>query len=53
LRTQKTAPFLEAFVSSFRTGISKVTQDRVLHNDIINAVQFIQNLELENDVLFD
>ena len=52
-RTQKTAPFLEAFVSSFRTGISKVTQDRVLHNDIINAVQFIQNLELENDVLFD
>jgi histidine ammonia-lyase len=52
-RAQKTAPFLEAFVSSFRTEIPKVTQDRVLHNDITNAVKFIQNLELENDVLFD
>jgi histidine ammonia-lyase len=52
-RAQKTAPFLEAFVSSFRAEIPKVTQDRVLHIDITNAVQFIQNLELENDVLFD
>lgn len=52
-RDQKTAPFLEAFVSSFRAEIPKVIQDRVLHNDITNAVKFIQNLELENDVLFD
>ena len=52
-RDQKTAPFLEAFVSSFRAETPKVIQDRVLHNDITNAVKFIQNLELENDVLFD
>ena len=52
-RTQKTAPFLEAFISGFRSEIPRVTQDRVLHNDIENAIKFIQNLELENAILFD
>jgi histidine ammonia-lyase len=52
-RNQKTSPFLSAILSSFRSEIPKVTEDRVLHNDIQEAIKFIQTLELENDVLFD
>ena len=52
-RNQKTSPFLTAILSSFRSEIPKVTEDRVLHNDIDKAIKFIQTLELENDVLFD
>ena len=52
-RNQKTSPFLAALLSSFRSEIPKVTEDRVLHNDIDKAIKFIQTLELENDVLFD
>ena len=52
-RNQKTAPFLTAILSSFRSEIPKVIEDRVLHNDIEKAIKFIQTLELENEVLFD
>lgn len=52
-RTTKTSPFLSAVVFSFRSKIPKVTEDRMLHNDIVKAVDFIQTLELENDLLFN
>ena len=52
-RTKKTSPFLSAIISSFRSKIPKVTEDRMLHNDIVKAVDFIQTLELENDLLFN
>ena len=48
-RTKNTSPFLQAFVSSFRTDVPKVTQDRVLHDDIEKAIQFIQTFEIENE----
>jgi histidine ammonia-lyase len=50
---QKTSSFLTSILSSFRSEIPKVTEDRVLHNDIEKAIKFIQTLELENEVLFD
>jgi histidine ammonia-lyase len=49
---QKTSSFLTSILSSFRSEIPKVTEDRVLHNDIEKAIKFIQTLELENEVLF-
>ena len=52
-RNQKTSPFLTAILSSFRSEIPKVIEDRVLHNDIEKAIKFIQTLELENELLFD
>ena len=52
-RTKKTAPFLSAMLSGFQSVIPKLTEDRVLHDDIQKAIKFIQTLELENDVLFD
>ena len=52
-RKKKTSPFLSAMLSSFRAEIPKLTEDRVLHNDIEKAIKFIQSFELENEVLFD
>jgi histidine ammonia-lyase len=52
-RTKKTAPFLSAMLSGFQSVVPKLTEDRVLRNDIQEAIKFIQTLELENDVLFD
>ena len=52
-RNQNTSSFLTSILSSFRSEIPKVTEDRVLHNDIEKAIKFIQTLELENEVLFD
>ena len=52
-RTKKTAPFLSAILTSFQSVVPKLTEDRVLHNDIDIAINFIQSLELENEVLFD
>ena len=52
-RKKKTSPFLSAMLCSFRAEIPKVTEDRVLHNDIEKAIKFIQSFELENEVLFD
>jgi histidine ammonia-lyase len=52
-REKHTSPFLESFISSFRLEIPKVTDDRVLHNDIEKSIKFIQNTELESELLFN
>ena len=52
-REKHTSPFLESFISSFRLEIPKVTEDRVLHNDIEKSIKFIQNTELESELLFN
>ena len=52
-RQHNTSPFLIAVMSSFRKVVPKVVEDRVLHDDIEKSIQFIQTLELENDLLFD
>ncbi len=46
-RKAKTSEFLEGFVKSFRQDVPLVEEDRVLHNDIKNAEQFIENLNVE------
>lgn len=48
----KSSPFLESFVSSFREEVSIVQEDRVMHNDIIAASSFIDNLEIDSQELF-
>ncbi len=46
-RKGKTSEFLESFVKLFREDVPLVTEDRVLHNDIKKAENFIDNLNLE------
>ena len=52
-RTKNTSPFLKSFISSFRLEITKVTEDRILHNDIEKSIKFIQNTALESELLFN
>lgn len=52
-RTKNTSPFLKSFISSFRLEIPKVTEDRILHDDIDKSIKFIQNTTLESELLFN
>ncbi len=48
----KTSEFLESFVAMFRADVSFVEEDRVLHEDIIRAIAFLQNLTIDSEELF-
>ncbi len=52
-REEETSPFLASFVSMFRTEVPLVENDRVLHHDIKNAEQFLENLQIEASELLD
>ena len=48
----KSSEFLESFVAMFRADVSFVEEDRVLHEDIIKAIAFLQNLTIDSEELF-
>ena len=52
-KTKNTSPFLKNFISSYRLEIPKVTEDRILHDDIEKSIKFIQNTALESELLFN
>ncbi|MCO4822711.1 MAG: histidine ammonia-lyase [Flavobacteriaceae bacterium] len=49
----KTSNYLEHFVSTFRSEVSIVKEDRFLHADINNAINFIDTLNIDNELLLD
>jgi histidine ammonia-lyase len=49
----KSSPFIESFVEMFRTEVPIVENDRVLHDDIINATNFLSNLTIDGEELFE
>lgn len=51
-REKKTSPFLASFVESFREVVPFIDEDRYLHADIENARQFIDQLNVDEDLLF-
>lgn len=48
----KSSQFIESLLSSFREEVPLVGEDRVLHNDIMNASAFIESLEIDSGELF-
>ncbi len=52
-RDGKTSPFLESFLNAFRAEIPFIEEDRIIQEDIENARNFIDNLNLERDILFN
>jgi len=48
----KTSEFLQSFINSFREEVPIIDNDKVLHDEIIKSVQFIQYLNIESDELF-
>jgi histidine ammonia-lyase len=45
-RPLKTSPELEEFVNTFREHVSFIEEDRVLHDDMINAEKFIKGVTI-------
>jgi histidine ammonia-lyase len=45
-RPLKTSPVLEEMVAAFRKQVSFNEADRVLHNDMMKAVEFVRGYEL-------
>lgn len=48
----KSSPFLESFVNSFRKEVPIVLEDRVMFNDIKNASNFINTMQIDADEMF-
>ncbi len=51
-RTKSSSPFLMSFVESFREVVPFIEEDRYLHDDIERARQFIDQLNVDEDLLF-
>jgi histidine ammonia-lyase len=45
-RPLKTSPELERLVDTFRMTVPFIEDDRILHNDILNAEKFLKSIEL-------
>ncbi len=43
----RTSPFLEHFLSSYRSEVSRVTEDRILHYDIEKSISFLQTIQID------
>ncbi len=47
-RKDKTSDFLDSFVTLFRNDVPLVDKDRVLHDDIMNAILFLDTMIVED-----
>ena len=48
----KSSEFIESILKIYREDITFVTDDRVLHDDINNSIDFIQSLDIDSEELF-
>ena len=51
-RTKKSSEFIESFVNSFRQEVAVLSKDVVLHDEMMKSQQFIQNLSLEESLIY-
>ena len=51
-REEKTSPFLQMILDSYREEVSFVEDDRYLHMDIITTIDFLRNLEIDADLIY-
>ena len=51
-RTKPSSAFVEQFIQSFRTDVPISKEDEVLYHLMNKSLEFIQNLHLEEDIMF-
>lgn len=51
-KPKKSSEFIEQFIKSYREVVPFVEDDRLLANDIHASVSFIQQMEIDNEILF-
>jgi histidine ammonia-lyase len=44
----RSSEFIESFLTIYRKEVSFVSEDRVLHDDIENSLEFINALQINN-----
>ena len=49
----KSSPFIETFITAFRDEVSFVEEDKFLHKEMLKSIQFLETLNIENEVLFN
>lgn len=52
-RSGKTSPFLQSFLEAFREHVPFVEADRILATDMAEALRFLQDLDIDLELLFD
>ncbi len=50
-RNLRSSEFIENILSAYRTEVKFLENDRILHNDIESSISFLQNLEIDKDLL--
>ena len=50
-RNLRSSKFIENILSAYRTEVKFLENDRILHNDIESSISFLQNLEIDKDLL--
>ena len=48
----KSSEFLESFIKLYRSDVTFVEEDRVLHHDIKKSKEFIENLSIDSQELY-
>lgn len=51
-RDDKTSPFIESFIETFRQEVPFIDKDRILSEDIARAKAFIADLEIDSELIF-
>jgi len=49
----KSSPFIESFLNAYRTEVPFVTDDRILHDDMIKTLQFFNTIHIDFDIALD
>lgn len=52
-RKEASSDFLQNFVQTFREDVPIIEEDRILSKDIAKAIEFIENLEVDQALLFN
>ena len=48
----KTSNFLSTYLKAYEKEVSFIKEDKVLHEDIVKSVSFLQSLNIDNETLF-
>lgn len=51
-REEKTSPFLQMILESYRHEVAFVDDDRYLHEDIVKSVDFIRAINIDSELLY-
>lgn len=52
-RNEETAPILQHIIETYRQEVPIIEEDRILATDIENSIKYLQNLQIDNSLLYE